>query len=137
MKFILHIDDSEDEELLFAEAIRQIDNTMEYRYISSGEKALSLLRSTPEMLPDIIFLDLNMPRMSGKEFLTAFRKIEKFKQIPVIIYTVSIEEKDRQETMELGATAFMSKHSSFFEMKNGISEMLKKYLFQPNASGKL
>lgn len=134
-KLILHIDDNQDEQLLFAEAIRQIDRTVNYRYISNGEEAVQLLKQTIDLIPAIIFLDLNMPRMSGKECLKELRAIQKLEQVPVIIYTTSTDEKDMEDTKSLGATAFMSKHISFSDMKKAISEALKDYLPRsaPNA----
>jgi CheY-like chemotaxis protein len=71
-------------------------------------EALSLLKD-PSITPDYIFLDLNMPRMDGKECLKEIRKRNHLKEIPVIIFTTSAAEKDKDEAKRLGATSFITK----------------------------
>ena len=66
--------------------------------------------------PDFIFLDLNMPRMNGRQCLTELKKQPGLCNIPVVIYTTSSENRDREETLALGAAAFITKPSGIEEL---------------------
>ena len=61
------------------------------------------------VLPDYIFLDLNMALMDGKECLKKIREQNHLKSIPVIIFSTSSSQKDKEETQKLGANAFITK----------------------------
>jgi CheY-like chemotaxis protein len=74
---------------------------------------MNILNDTSEELPSIIFLDLNMPRKTGKECLAEIRKNPRFKSIPVIIYSTSSHKRDIQETHSCGANLYMPKPNSF------------------------
>jgi CheY-like chemotaxis protein len=64
------------------------------------------------VLPDLILLDLNMPKMDGKQCLDELKKDERLSQIPVFIYTTSSQSKDIEYTLQLGAECFITKPSS-------------------------
>jgi CheY-like chemotaxis protein len=78
--------------------------------------------------PDIIFLDLNMPRMNGLEFLKAIKTHRSYKRIPVIIYTTSSNPEDIRKTKDLGATDFVTKPSDFDELYQKLITILNKHL---------
>lgn len=118
------VDDDEDDREFFCEAVDKINNTVRCMNVENGEKALQYLQDEMHVMPDYIFLDLNMPRLDGKECLIQLKKIEHLKQIPVIIYTTSSHPLDREQTIQLGAHGFMRKHTEF---KNLCNE-LKKWL---------
>jgi len=70
-----------------------------------------------DVLPDYISLDLNMPRMDGRACLGEQKKDARLGEIPIIIYTTSSNVRDRVETLELGATYFLTKANSFNKMR--------------------
>jgi CheY-like chemotaxis protein len=72
----------------------------------------------------MIFLDLNMPMMNGKEFLQELKKTESFGQIPVIIYTTSSRPEDREQSLQLGASDFLVKPNNY----RSLCEQLKSIL---------
>jgi CheY-like chemotaxis protein len=115
VKNILLIDDDGDDQLLFIDAIKSIDVNINCKTANDGESAFKMLYIAPS-IPDLIFLDLNMPRMSGKQFLSRIKKIPRLKDIPVIIYTTSHQEIDEIETKKLGALYFLSKPYTFDEI---------------------
>lgn len=90
----------------------------------SCEMALGTLRKATDNLPDVIFLDLNMPRMRGKTCLCELKKDKVLQGIPVIIYTTSSILKDKDETRALGASHFITKPTSYkllcSEIQNGV-----------------
>jgi CheY-like chemotaxis protein len=101
------IEDDEDDQEIFSMAIKNLQKQIKVIFASDGTEALEkLVKSDP---PDYIFLDLNMPRMNGRQFLIEVKKHEKLRNIPVVIYSTSSEERDRSETQTLGASAFITK----------------------------
>lgn len=108
----LIVDDDIDDIDFFCEAIHEINANAICHIAYNGEEALSLLRNKIETLPDVIFLDLNMPRIDGKTCLAELKKDTLLKDIPVVIYTTSTHIKDREETAVLGADYFLNKATS-------------------------
>ncbi|HEY0741350.1 MAG TPA: response regulator [Chryseosolibacter sp.] len=92
---ILIIDDDQDDQALFCEAVGAIDNEICCETADDGIAGLRLLLTNVEQAPDIIFLDVNMPMMDGRETLKAIRKHPKLAQLPVIIYSTSSSEVDQ------------------------------------------
>jgi CheY-like chemotaxis protein len=125
VKSLLLIDDDTDDKELFLEAVAEIDNSVNCMSAKDGVEAIQLLQQVKEQ-PNLIFLDLNMPRMDGREFLTRIKNEDRLKNIPVIVYSTSKLEKDRDETKELGAADFMSKPSVFDELCRQIEAMLSR-----------
>lgn len=105
----LLVDDDADDRTLFIEAVEEIDQTIECKTANNGEQALALLRDTENSLPDLIFLDIRMPRVSGKTCLFEIKKDERLKHIPVIIYTTSRAVEESKELRDMGAFYFISK----------------------------
>ena len=114
---ILLIDDDLDDTLLFRKVVSDINDSILFLSAQDGKDALDFLQSAPTNLPDIIFLDLNMPKMNGKECLTLLKKDPVLREIPVIIYTTSSLPKDKQETIAEGALCFITKPSSIADLK--------------------
>lgn len=81
----------------------------------NGEDALDWLQAADSLLPAIILLDLNMPRMNGIEFLAVIKQDPRFRSIPVIVFTTSNEQKDRLQTFEHSVAGFMVKPVGYDE----------------------
>ena len=113
---ILLIDDDEDDRMLFREALTEMSLLTDFSEAINGEDALLILQSSSWVLPDLIFLDLNMPKMNGKTLLTALKKDDILKDIPVIILTTSTEESDKKESLTLGAKSFVTKPTEFMDL---------------------
>lgn len=93
---ILIIDDDQDDQVLFCEAVDAIDHEIACQTADDGVAGLRLLLTNTDQAPDIIFLDVNMPMMDGRETLTAIRKHPELAQVPVIIYSTSSSEVDQR-----------------------------------------
>ena len=121
---ILLVDDDEDDQLLFIDAIREIDKSIKCSVANDGlEAILSLQTKSP--VPDLIFLDLNMPKMNGYQCLAQIKKEMMFKEIPVVIYTTSRIESDRDRTLKMGASYFLTKPSDFSKLIEELTRILK------------
>lgn len=124
-KKIMIVDDDEDDIDFFCEVINEIDGSYTCVTAANGEEALQKLRKGKTQLPDLIFLDLNMPRMNGKVCLQQIKKDSALQNIPVIIYTTSSHRQDKEETLQHGAAHFMTKPPTFDRMKTEIMEALQ------------
>ncbi|OQP67415.1 hypothetical protein A3860_03440 [Niastella vici] len=117
-KTLFIIDDDEDDQLFINEAMKDLNIPFECFYANNGEVALKQLKDEIIPLPDFIFLDLNMPKLNGKECLIEIKKLPKYSGVPLIIYTTSSNQKDKQEIMQLGAHYFLTKPTRISELCN-------------------
>ena len=120
------VDDDIDDQDLFIEAVSEVDKSIECMSASNCEEALDMLRNRKISLPDMIFLDLNMPRLNGKQCLAELKKESHLRDIPVIIYSTSSEKRDIDETTRLGAAHFLTKPNKFEELCKAISYVVSK-----------
>lgn len=112
---ILLIDDDADDREIFQLALSEAAPTYTCVTTKSGIEALDRLIDG-DLKPDCIFLDLNMPRMNGTQCLEGIKKESHLSTIPVVIYSTSSERRDRENTLALGASAFITKPSDISEL---------------------
>jgi DNA-binding response OmpR family regulator len=122
-KRIFLIDDDEDDHLFFGIGLNEFDPNIEILYDNDSEMALRRLSGKMQPLPDIVFLDWNMPKLSGKQILGAIRANALYNEVPVIIFTTSSSSEDKNEAKQLGATDFLSKPASLSELKKNLQEI--------------
>ena len=120
------VDDDVDDQELFIEAVNEVDDSIECLSASNCEEALDLLKNKKISMPDMIFLDLNMPRLNGKQCLAELKKQAHLADIPVIIYSTSSEKRDIEETTRLGAAHFLTKPNKFEELCKAISFVVSR-----------
>ncbi|KOS04879.1 transcriptional regulator [Flavobacterium akiainvivens] len=123
----LHImlaDDDEDDRLFFEEAFEEVKIKYEISSFSDGEQLMAHLNNTENALPDIIFLDLNMPRKSGMECLKEIRANDRLKRISVAIYSTSSSEQDIEDTFVAGANVYIRKPNDFNMLKKVLSDVV-------------
>jgi CheY-like chemotaxis protein len=113
---ILLIDDDDDDQEIFIAAVQELANSVVCTAINSAESALEKLESK-QVLADLIFLDLNMPLMNGRQFLIKLKENEELEHIPVIVFSTSSNDRNIQETRDLGAVNFITKPSRFSDLK--------------------
>jgi len=123
-RIILIVDDDDDDRALFSDAVKEVDENIKCISASDGHHALNLLRNETLALPDYIFLDLNMPRLSGKQCLAEIKKNSRLVNIPVIIYSTTRRPEDVEETKKLGALHFITKPTLFNEICNAITSVM-------------
>lgn len=122
MKYILMIDDDEDDQILFQQALNEINKSVTFYTAANGHDALKKLETPPE--PDIIFLDLNMPIMNGFECLSALKKQKRYEHIPVIIFTTANDAGTIEQSRKLGASAFFHKPVDFGHLREKLSKVI-------------
>lgn len=119
---VLNVDDDQEDREFFCEALREIDPSIACLIAGSGMEALSTLRDS-RVLPDYIFLDINMPMMDGKQCLRALKSIPEYEAIPVIMYSTSTDTREIRECYELGADDFLIKPHSFEKLVNDLNSI--------------
>lgn len=121
-KICLLVDDDPDDQEVFLTALSDVSSTALCLIAPDGDRALELLHHKDTM-PHYIFLDLNMPRMNGFEFLAAMKKSSVLKDIPVIVYSTTTHQGQIEKVKQLGATEFFTKTYKY----NELCKLLKKY----------
>ena len=109
---ILYVDDDEDDRDIFREAIRSIDDTLNLISAANGLEALALLEEAAT-LPDLIFLDINMPLMNGITCLKEIKLNSRTAKIPVIMFTTTRDASEIAECRAHGANGFVNKPASY------------------------
>jgi CheY-like chemotaxis protein len=124
MKRVLLIDDDRDDADLFKEALFEINSAIVFEHYEDSKAGLKLLLEKQTDLPDLIFLDINMPIVSGWQCLTEFKKTEHLKHIPVILFTTSSQTKEKEIADELGAEGFITKPNEYKALKELLSSVV-------------
>src|SRR5574337_1900167 len=106
------VDDDPDDQDIFRLALEGTGKLSRMIIANDGIEALELLEKEKELIPDYIFIDLNMPRMGGRQCLSEMRKISRLNKVPLIIFSTSSEQRDIMETMKMGANDYIAKPSS-------------------------
>lgn len=119
IKSFFLVDDDKDDTELFADALKDIDLSIEFNYAFNCDELTRGLYQN-KFTPDIIFLDINMPGMTGWQCLESLKKDERTKNIPIIMYSTSSALLDGKKAILRGAIGFYEKPSRF--------EWLKEFL---------
>lgn len=122
---ILLIDDDIDDAEVFIEAVNSLDKNVTCLAETNPVKALEFLKST-KILPDLIFLDYNMPILNGNEFIEKMRAVEKLKPIPVIIYSSYSENTAAQLSIIHDTERYITKPNSFTELTALLKNILEE-----------
>ena len=125
---ILIIDDDEDDQLLLKLAFEENGaTTFNLEFASDGMYALERLTNQPS-LPDLILLDLNMPRINGFEVLDQLKRSQEYCRIPVIVLSTSAHKTDIDRAYQLGANSFIIKADNQLKLESMI-ESIRQYWF--------
>jgi len=117
VKRFLLIDDDTDDRELFSEALASVNPVIICDLAADAEEAFTKL-DKKENTPDMIFLDINLPVMTGWQFLSNLKNTEAYKDIPVIMYSTSNNQRDKDIARDLGALCFITKPSVFKRLKS-------------------
>ena len=110
---ILLADDDKDDCLFFEEAIAELEQPANFTAVHDGEQLMQLLSNKTNKLPDVLFLDLNMPRKNGFECLEEIKKNKKLTALPVVVFSTSFEQEVVNRLYDTGAKYFIRKPSEF------------------------
>ena len=117
-------DDDEDDRSFFMEAFEELKIQTKVGVYKDGVELMDALNHPDSILPNILFLDLNMPKKSGLECLKEIKNNIRFKDIAIAIYSTSASEEDIEDTFVNGANIYIKKPSSFNILKKILSDVV-------------
>ena len=120
---ILYAEDDIDDFDFFCEVLNSVSPEHTCLNTRDGIETIDFLENA-DALPDVIFLDINMPSMDGKACLRNIKNDSRFKSIPVVIYTTSSNARDRDHCLQLGALEYVQKPTSIAEAYERISRLV-------------
>lgn len=124
---ILLIEDDDDDRDFFIEVVKQINPALHIIAMDTADQALDKLESK-EIIADIIFLDLNLPKMKGTEFLERIKRTD-LKKIPVIVLTTASDSQTIDIIKRFGAKAFITKPGTLDELRRTLGAILKPIMY--------
>lgn len=133
--FILMAEDDADDRLLVQDAFSEAQCKAQLRFASDGEDLMDQLLSRGKYVekdsprPDLILLDLNMPRKDGREALAEIRRHPDLRRIPVVVFTTSKADTDIARIYELGANSFITKPAAFDALVYAV-KTISEYWFE-------
>jgi CheY-like chemotaxis protein len=129
---ILLADDDKDDRFLFREALSELPFHTQLETVHDGEQLMNYLHENQGHLPDVLFLDLNMPKKNGFECLTEIKTTDGLMELPVVMFSTSYPrdahyESDIIKTLRsIGANEYLRKPAGFAELKQAIHSILAK-----------
>lgn len=121
---ILLADDDKADCLLFQEALEELPVTAQLTIVYNGEELLDELANSESKLPDVLFLDLNMPRKNGFAALGAIKRDAKLQRLPVVIFSTTSELEAVKQVFKDAAHYYICKPDNFSDLKKMIYEAL-------------
>lgn len=128
---VLLVEDNAADVTLARHALKEFRNAVRLSVVTDGEQALAYLRRegshSGACRPDLVLLDLNLPRVHGMEVLRAIRRADALKAIRVVILTSSNSEADRQQARQTGADDFVPKPIGYFEFVETMKSIIQSH----------
>ncbi len=134
---ILLADDDEDDRFFFSEALSELQSDITYKEVMDGAELMDYLKENSHAVPELLFLDMNMPCKSGSECLSEIRSENKFRDLVIIIYSTSSEMEEVKRAYSLGADLYLQKPSRFETLKSLLSEIITKDFSKDNPADSL
>lgn len=121
---IILADDDEDDRLFFTDAFDELKINTKVQTFKDGVELMNYLNQDNATIPQVLFLDLNMPKKNGKECLHEIKANEKFKDLAIAIYSTSSSEEDIEDTFVSGANIYIKKPNDFNALKKILSDVV-------------
>ncbi len=122
---LLLADDDIDDCDFFKDAIDEISDPLNLTILNNGVQLMDYLRSNPINPPNLIFLDLNMPKKSGMECMAEIKSSDTLAHIPIIIYSTSLDQAVVNSLYQLGAQHYIQKPAEFAGIKRVINKAIQ------------
>jgi len=139
---VLLADDDRDDCNFFKKALDALELSTRLTVVSDGEQLMQLLADAAmepdaELMPDVLFLDINMPRKNGLECLSEMKRNEKLKDLPVIIFSTSNSQDKINLLFKNGAHVYVHKPGSFSQLKEVIYHALPIAVEKKSSNGRV
>lgn len=120
---VFYADDDPEDRELFVDAIKEIDPGIRVVLARDGREIINMVQNG-SIIPDYIFLDINMPGLSGKECLRKLKQLEQLHAVPIVMYTTTSNKEEFKNLFLLGATDCVIKSASFQAIKDELRSIL-------------
>jgi CheY-like chemotaxis protein len=133
MKILITDDDSDDRMFAFL-AFKKLNLAHSVEFVANGQELIDYLNeclTSKSALPDLILLDLNMPKKDGREALKEIKSDPGLNKLDIIIFSTSVSEKDKKYTLGLGARSFIVKPTNHNELVKLFSEICEELTATP------
>ena len=117
---ILLAEDDEDDFLLFRDAVHDYKSPLDLKWVKDGDQLMKTLKEKDAVLPEVLFLDINMPRKNGFECLTEIRNDPNLVHLPVVIFSTSSDRALVSWMYNAGANLYLCKPTDFKKLKKSI-----------------
>jgi len=121
---IILADDDEDDRMLFTDAFAELRINTKVNTFNDGVELMDYLNAPDSVLPNVLFLDLNMPKKNGIECLYEIKQDSRFNDIAIAIFSTSSSEEHIEETFVQGANIYIKKPSDFTTLKKVLSDVV-------------
>ena len=123
------VDDDEDDQEFFSMVLEEHFPSVRCAFANDGGKAIEKLKSDSAFTPQLILIDINMPRVNGIELLSEIKKIQRFQNSYIYMYSTSADPSVVQQCMRLGAAGFIKKESTEEALQKRLSEIIQQFEF--------
>jgi len=123
---IFLIDDDTDDQEIFSLALNQADQSASCIFANDGVQALDKINADHTLIPDFIFIDVNMPRMNGQQCLIELKKIDRLKNVPVYMYSTSADPESVSNNKMLGADDYLLKPADIDLLGELLANIMKR-----------
>lgn len=126
-KMVALVDDDIDDRMIFADALEDLQLNKQLHLFGDGQEFTDFLLKADNPSPSLLFLDLNMPQMNGKEILKTIRGTFSKEDIFISIYSTSSAQRDKDECLSLGADLYLCKPNSYSLLKEELNRVLSLF----------
>lgn len=126
MHNIFLVEDDEDDRMFFEDALNDVSNNYKLTLFENGDEFLEFFATNQKELPDVVFMDLNMPIKNGIECLEGLNAIDKIASLKIFVYSTSVHSAMTNKAYNLGAYGYLCKPNSFELIKTMINKSLQK-----------
>lgn len=135
-RHVLLAEDDEDDSILFKEALNELSDEIQLNRVKDGEELMKFLNNRISDLPDVLFLDINMPRKNGFECLMEIKKAQQLSTLPVVVFSTSSGKELVIKMYDAGADLYVCKPNTFNRLKkiiqHAVSINWSSKVTQPN-----
>ena len=129
MPYVLFVEDNDVDAYIMTMAMEECLPSLRLSRFSDGDQAVQFFQNLLDQpMPDLVFLDVNMPRLDGFDMLQFMRAYPPTNAIPVVVFTCSANAQDRKKALELGANDFITKPFSFELVMQVLTDVCLKHL---------
>lgn len=123
---IFLVDDDPDDREMFSLVMDEVTGAAQYVFAYDGVHALERIHEDATFIPNLVFIDINMPRMNGIRLLEEIKKISRLSSTPVYMYSTYAEAGLVQRCLSIGASGFMKKHVDTVKMREEFGDLIQR-----------